>query len=152
MAATQSQNKYHGATPAANAEISEQILVGRTWGLVGVTFTMTQGITQTPQPILIIDDGQEVLFSALGCGAAQAASTTCRYSFFVGFTTQATILGATTACFSFAPLPQGLILKPGYRIRTSTLGIGANSQYSAPTFLIVDYGDAASPLFPVSTV
>ena len=146
MTTTQQPNKYHGATPAANTEITEYVFPGRTWGLVGVTFTMTQGLTQTPQPILIIDDGNEVLFSALGASAAQAVSTTCRYNFGIGLVTSA-VLGVTTGCLAFAPLPQGLILKPGYRIRTSTLGIGANSQYSAPTFMIVEYGDSASPLY-----
>jgi hypothetical protein len=45
-------------------------------------------------------------------------------------------VGATTNVHSNAPLPAGLVLLPGYTIGTSTIGIGANSDYAAPKLYV----------------
>jgi hypothetical protein len=124
-----------GTNPAANAELAETVPAGSRWKLLAVSVALVQGATQTPQPILVIDDGTNVIFEGFGSSAAQAVSTTCRYTWAPGLTLTAQI-GATTNVHSTASLPEGLILPAGYRIRTVTVGIGANSDYGAPTLLV----------------
>lgn len=125
-----------GTDPAANAEFSQTVPSGELWWLVTVSVALVQGITQTPQPILVIDDGTNVIFQIPGSTAAQAVSTTCQYSW--GADLQITgQIGATTNVNSSAPLPQSLVLPAGYRIRSNTVGIGANSNYGAPNFYVV---------------
>lgn len=80
-----------------------------------------------------------IVYEGFGASAAQAVSTTCRYSWAVGLPLSAPV-GATTNVHATAPLPEDLVLGPGYRIRTSTLGKGANSDYGAPSILVVEHG------------
>lgn len=127
-----------GTNPAANTEITETVTAGETWRLLAVTVALVQGATQTPQPILIIDDGTNVVFESFGSSAAQSASTTCQYTWAPGLALSGQV-GSGANVHSLAPLPDGLILPAGYRIRTSTLGIGANSDYGAPGLLVVKY-------------
>lgn len=124
-----------GADPAANTEVSDTVPAGQVWALIAVVIDLVQGITQTPQPILQIDDGTTVVAESVGSTAAQGASTTCRYAWGTGYTLTGQI-GATPNIRSFAPLPFGLVLPAGYRIRTVTLGIGANTNYGAPRYLV----------------
>lgn len=127
-----------GTNPAANTEVSETVPAGQTWQLLAVSVALVQGLTQTPQPILQIDDGTTVLFESFGASAAQAASTTCRYTWAAGNTVSA-LIGATTNVHAVAPLPEGLVLAAGSRIKTVTVGIGANSDYGAPALYVVKF-------------
>lgn len=129
----------NGTDQAANTEITETVPAGVYWELLAVSVALVQGATQTPQPILVIDDGTDVLFESFGSTTAQAVSTTCRYTWAPGLTLTGQV-GATTGVHSTAPLPEDLILGPGFRIKTSTLGIGANSNYGAPSLYVVEYG------------
>ena len=70
-----------GTNPGANVEILDAVPAGKTWELLGVMLTCVQGITQTPQPILQIDDGTNNVIELLASSAAQAVSTTCVYQF-----------------------------------------------------------------------
>ena len=122
------QSVTGGANAAASAEAGTiTVPVGERWLLHGVSVECVQGSTQTPWPRLIITDGSYV--GAFHSGtAAQAASTTCRHNWspagpLVGPT------GATTAVASQGTLPKGLILEAGATIATSTVGIGANTDY-----------------------
>lgn len=130
--------QVNGTNPAANAEISETVTTGKFWHLLSFSVVLVQGATQTPQPILVIDDGTDVIFESFGSSAAQAVSTTCRYTWAPGLPLTGQI-GATTNVHSTAPLPEDLILGPGYRIRTSTIGIGANTDYAAGSLFVVEY-------------
>ena len=125
------------ADPAANAEFSQTVTAGKKWQLLSVSVALVQGATQTPQPILVIDDGTNVVFESFGSSAAQAVSTTCRYTWAPGLTLTGQV-GATTNVHSTAPLPLGLTLGAGYRIRSSTLGIGAGTDYGVASLLIVE--------------
>lgn len=128
-----------GADPAANTEASVVVPAGKQWLVLAVSIQLVQGLTQTPQPILVLDDGTTVFFEAFGSSAVQAVSTTCRYTWSPDSPLTGQI-GATTNVHSTAPLPEGLILGPGYRVRTSTLGLGANSDYGVPALYVVEYG------------
>lgn len=129
-----------GADPAANAEVGPiAVPAGKFWRLLTVSVSLVQGLTQTPQPILTVDDGTNVLFEGFGSSAAQAASTTCRYTWASDLPLTAQV-GAGAGVHSMAPLPEDLVLQPGWRIRTQTLGIGANSDYGVPSLLVLEYG------------
>lgn len=128
-----------GTDQAANTEITETVPAGKYWTLISISVALAQGITQTPQPILVIDDGTNVLYESFGSSAAQAVSTTCRYTWAPGLTLSGQV-GTTTNVHSNAPLPEGLILGPGFRIKTNTIGLGANSNYGVPALYYVQTG------------
>ena len=128
-----------GTNPAANTELTDTVPTGKFWALFSVSVSLVQGATQTPQPILIIDDGANTIFESLGSSAAQAASTTCQYTW-AGLLPLSGQLGSGAGIHSTAPLLYPLLLQPGWRIRTSTLGIGANSDYGAPSYYVAELG------------
>lgn len=123
-----------GSDPAANTEFSQTVPTGKYWQLYAVTVSLAQGATQTPQPTLIIDDGTTTLYQSFGGSSAQNASVTAQYTWAPGLSLTAG--GAATVIT--APLPADLELPAGYRIRSSTTGIGANSNYGAPAFFVVE--------------
>lgn len=119
-----------GANPAANAECLITVPAGERWVLKSVSVSLVQGATQTPWPVLIIDDGTNTLWSAHSGTAAQAFSTTCQHSW--GAAAPTGIQGATTVVQAQGPIPQDMVLEAGSRIRTLTTGIGANTDYGVP--------------------
>lgn len=127
-----------GTDPAANTEVAETVPDGEFWELLAVSVLLVQGLTQTPQPVLVIDDGADVVFESFGASAAQAASTTVRYTWAPGLTLSG-LVGATPNIHAVAPLPATLTLLPGWRIRTATPGLGANSNYGAPNLYLVKH-------------
>lgn len=126
-----------GTDRAAGVEVSETVPAGKSWELRCVSVVLVQGATQTPQPLLVIDDGTNVIFESFGAAAAQGASTTQRYTWApeLPFVTA----GTTPNIHSTAPMPC-LPLGPGYRVRTVTLGIGANSDYGVPSLFVAEFG------------
>lgn len=129
--------QINGTNPAANTEISETVPAGKAWLLKAVSVALVQGITQTPQPILVIDDGTDVVFESFGSSAAQAASTTCRYTWAPELSLTGQI-GTGANIHSMAPLLEELVLPAGYRVRTVTLGIGANTDYGVPSLYVAE--------------
>jgi hypothetical protein len=127
---------FTGTDPAANAEISEAVPAGKWWEILAISVLLVQGATQTPQPTITVDDGTTVFFASLGASSAQNASVTTRYTWAPGLTLSAG--GAATS--ATAPLPSGLILPAGYRIKTVTAGKGANTDYGAPQFFVRELG------------
>jgi hypothetical protein len=127
------------ADPAANNEFSQAVPAGKEWELLAVRVALVQGLTQTPQPILVIDDGTNTIFESFGSSAAQAVSTTCGYSWAPNLPLTGQV-GSGANVRSLGPLPEGVVLEPGFRIRSVTLGLGANSDYGAATLYVVEYG------------
>lgn len=123
------------ANPAANAEFSFTVPAGETWLLLGVSVQMVQGITQTPWPSLVIDDGTNVLSQVYSGTAAQAASTTAQHTWTVGATPVSA--GASPNIFSTGGLGAGIVLPAGYRFRSVTAGLGANSDYGIPRAMVI---------------
>jgi hypothetical protein len=76
-----------------------------------------------------------IIYEGFGSTNAQAASTTCRYTWGLGLSNSA-VVGTTTNVHATATLPAGTIVGPGFRIRSFTVGIGANSDYGAPLFQV----------------
>lgn len=128
-----------GSNPAANTEVSVAVPSGKSWILYAVTVPLVQGATQTPQPILIIDDGTTVFFESFGATDAQPVSTTARYTW-IPRGTLAALVGSGADMHAIAPLPEGLVLPAGFRVRTSTLGKGANTDYGAPALYVAELG------------
>lgn len=127
-----------GANPAANAEASDAVPAGKVWELMAYRIVMVQGATQTPLPILQLDDGTTIFAESPGSTTAQAVSTTAQYTWAPGLLTTGQ-LGTTPDIRSTGGLPEGIPLLPGYRVRTVTPGKGANSDYGAPQMLVAEY-------------
>ncbi len=126
-----------GTNPAANAEWTQTVPATESWLLLAVTIALVQGATQTPQPVLRVTDGTNLIFESFGCTTAQAVSTTCQYTWAPGLVISG-LIGATTGVHAVAPLPANLICQPGYVISSgTTVGLGANTDYGAPNFFVV---------------
>lgn len=128
-----------GSDPGAGVEFSVTVPAGKTWKLLAVSVALAQGITQTPLPILVLDDGTTVFAESLGSSVVQAVSTTTRYTWAPDLPLTGQI-GATTNVRSTGALPKDLLLAAGYRVRSVTPGIGANSDYGVPALYVVEYG------------
>lgn len=127
------------AAPAAGAEITPFVVpTGKWWQLLAAYVSLTQGLTQTPQPILQVDDGTNLVAEFPGSSAVQAASTTTGYTWGPDVTTTGQV--GTGATVRAAAAMASLFLPGGYRVKTVTVGIGANSQYGAPALYVVEYG------------
>jgi hypothetical protein len=128
-----------GTDVAANTEFSHTVPTGKLWVVKLVSVRLVQGATQTPRPSLLLDDGGGQPFvQSIGSSAVQAASTNCIYQWFAG-TALTGQVGVSPDFFSQAPIPDGLQLPAGYRLRSVTGGIGANSNYEAPRFYVVEF-------------
>lgn len=142
---------YSGA-PAAQRNVSAPTVAGgitgltittttqgsnaKSWYLFSVSVQLVQGITQTPLPVLTIDDGANIVYQSPGCSAALSASTTAQFTWAPGLS-----LGAGGAgTVQTASLPYECVLPSGFRIRTVTTGIGANTNYGAPSYLVCELG------------
>ena len=108
----------------------------KSWLLLSASVSLAQGATQTPNPTLIIDDGSNVVFQSTPLASAINAGVTAQVTWAPGVALSGG--GAATVCT--IPIPYGLVLPTGYRIRTSTAGIGANTNYAAPSYLVVELG------------
>jgi hypothetical protein len=134
-----------GTNPAAGVELGgggqgvDSPSTSKWWYLLSISVSLVQGITQTPQPILIIDDGANTIYEMEGSSAAQAVSTTCQYTWAPNLPLTGQ-LGSAANTHSTAPLPYPMILLPSWRIRTITLGIGANTDYGAPSYYVCEVG------------
>lgn len=122
-----------GTTPAVGAEISETVPANVAWQLNTFKFTLTSSAGGTTRsPFLAIDDGTNVLFEGTP-NLIVNASTFGTYTWAQG--TQATLTGAIAAL----ALPIGIILQPGYRIRTLTGGLQVGDQYTAPQYCVEEW-------------
>ena len=129
-----------GTNPAANTELSTTVTAGEIWELISYSVACVQGITQTPQPILRIADAAGlVIFEGFGSSGAQAASTTCQYTWMAGAGAPSAQVGATTNVHAVAGLPLGLVLGSAFVISSVTVGIGANTDYGAPQLYVLKY-------------
>lgn len=127
-----------GINPAANTELSDVVPAGKWWWLLSVTVSLVQGATQTPLPVLQIDDGTTNIYSSAGATTAMTASTTAQFTWGVGLVVSA-LIGATPNIVATAPLPEFLVLGPGFHIKTLTAGIGANSDYGAFQYYVCEF-------------
>jgi hypothetical protein len=129
-----------GADPAAGAECLVTVPAGATWRLISFSVQNVQGGASTPLPSLVLDDGANIFFQSPGCTAAQAISTTQRYTWLVGQGLVSGAVGTSPNVLSQAPLPKDNLLMAGYRVRTVTAGIDANANFGVPVLLVAEVG------------
>lgn len=125
-----------GTDPSANTECSVTVPAGKWWLIYAVSVSLAQGATQTPWPSLILDDGVTAFWQGFSGTAAQNASVTTVHSWAPGLTAT----GSAASTSNQGALPSDLVLPAGYRIRTSTTGLGANSNYGAPILFVCELG------------
>lgn len=127
-----------GTNPAANVEVTETVPTGKYWQLLSMSVTLVQGATQTPNPTLFIDDGTNTQFFVGGFTTTQSVSTTARYHWGADFR-DIDLTGTTPNITASKALPGVVLMPPGWRIRTSTTGKGANTDYGAPTLVVIEF-------------
>lgn len=114
--------------PAVNTEASITVPTGVRMSILSIHLTIAQGATQTPLPsIEIVDATGTVVGTYAGASAATSASTTSTFDWMEG----AALTAGAGATSNRAPIPRGLCVGPGWKIRTSTNGKGANTDLSA---------------------
>jgi hypothetical protein len=123
------------SAPSAGADFANTtVSTNSMWLVTSFTASMVQGITQTPAPSLVIDDGTNILYQ-IPIGVVIAASTTVQCTWGLGL--PATV--NNTAGGSVAAGLPNVLLVAGSRIRTVTNGIGANSAWGAAKLTYVQW-------------
>lgn len=123
-----------GTLPAAGAEISESVPTGVRWRILAFRYSLTSSVAVANRDSqLTIDDGANI-FVQESAEAPQAASLAWRYTWAPGL-----VIGAQSNATVFVPLPVGLELNAGSRIRTATQNLQAADQYSAPQYFVEEF-------------
>lgn len=123
-----------GTDPAAGVEIAETVPAGVRWALRSVRFTLTTDATAANRrPTFIIDDGANEIWR-VNSNVDQTATQISIYEAGAG----APFATLDARVFSL-PLPVGLELLEGYRLRTSTAAIVAGDNYSAPVYQVEEW-------------
>lgn len=122
------------ADPAANNEATLTVPANTYYKIVSASITCVQGITQTPTVALkIADAAGNVVIQANGSSAAISVSTTSVCNWFPG----AVLTAGAAATVNNAPIPDDLVIPPGYIISTVTAGKGANTDLGVLTLFVV---------------
>jgi hypothetical protein len=124
-----------GSTPAPGAEISEVIPSQRRWTLLCFRSTLTTSATVANRfPGFLLDDGGINLF-LIHTNAALVASSALNTQISPGNQFYGDGVGSLSL-----PFPTPLDLKVGYHIRSNTPGLQAADQWSAPQYLVLEWG------------
>lgn len=124
-----------GATPAAGAEISESMTANRRRMLLSFRFGLLTSATVANRFVgIFIDDGVNELF-AIHSSTAETATQNLDY-----VAAPSSPFFADTNARFIIPLPSPVWLRAGHRIRTATVGLQAGDQYSAPQYLVLEWG------------
>lgn len=124
-----------GSSPAAGAEIAETVPTGALWRLNSFQFGFTASANvATRYPELVIDDGANTLLQIDG-----ARNITAGQAFSLGFGAGMQFRQSPQQNHDLYALPGPFILRPGYRVRTSTLSLQANDQYTAPQYQVEEW-------------
>jgi hypothetical protein len=124
-----------GTTPAAGAEINEVVPANRRWALIAIRAILTASATVANRfPSYNIDDGVNT-FWQVHTSVAQTAGQGVLYEGASGQTFFNDTQGSLVI-----PLPTPLPLKTSFRIRTITGGIQAGDQWTAPQYLVQEWG------------
>lgn len=128
-----------GATPGAGAEISETVPTGARWELIAFSTQLVTSVAAgVRRPQLTLDDGANV-FYRLSHTAGHAANVTFRHQWFAGSPEVAADLNANLTI----PLPIGIRLGSGHRIKTVTVNIDVADQWSLVQYLVREWIEGA---------
>jgi len=123
-----------GTDPAAGNEISETVPTNARWRLISVYFYFsTSAVVGNRTVRLIIDDGANPVWQ-VNAPIPHPENRIRLYVAGAGFARD-----AQEASNPMLPLPQGLVLAEGYRIRTDTVGLDTGDTYSAPHLLVEEW-------------
>jgi hypothetical protein len=124
-----------GTTPAAGAEINEVVPTFRRWLLLALKASLTTGVAVANRfPGVRITDGALTSY-LIHVSIAQAASLTQGFNFAPG----QPFFNDTTGNF-LIPLPQPIWLKAGFQLKTDTVALQAADQWTAPQYLVMEWG------------
>jgi hypothetical protein len=123
-----------GTNPAAGVEILETVPAGVRWLLRSFAFNFTaSGVAANRVPVLTIDDGAAIVWEA-SSAIAVTAGQLAKYR-----------AGAGLPFFTYdtrsyqLPLPEGLALPAGARIRTVTAALDVGDDYAAPIYGVEEF-------------
>ncbi len=123
-----------GTNPAAGLDITETVPTNARWLLKAFRFTLTtSAAAANRRPTLIVDDGANEIWR-VGSNVDQTATQISIYEAGAG----AAFATLDARVFSL-PLPVGLLLMGGYRVRTSTAAIDAGDDYAAPIYEVEEW-------------
>jgi hypothetical protein len=129
------QRSINGTQPGAGAEISESVPANRRWILLAFRATLTTSATVGNRQVNITLDDGLTLFVNSGSGFPQTASTGVPYHFFPG-----AFRGDNGNSSVGLQAPTVMNMRSSFRIRTSTLGLLAGDQWSAPQYVVLEWG------------
>ncbi len=123
-----------GAAPAAGAEIVTAVPANATWRLLSWRAQLVTAIAVANRRVhLVVDDGATIL-QDLASADTEVASLARNYNAAAdGFPRVAQDSEV------YIPLPAGLVLRSGFRIRTLTTAIQAADQWGAPQLFVEEY-------------
>lgn len=128
-----------GTSPAAGAEISESVPTGARWELLAFrTLFTTAAAVANRTNYLTLDDGATEYFRM-----QQNATFVASQAWVVGWAQGLALWANQGQPGQLAPLPTGLRLGAGHRIKTVTAGIQAADQYSAVQYLVREWLEGA---------
>lgn len=120
-----------GTDPAAGVEVSEVVPGGVRWRLISLVAALVTDATVINRFVgLWLDDGASVYFKSTG--PSHPASNTIPYTFSTAAIKDPGVLSGGT----LMPIPIGIVLPAGHRMRTNTLNLQAGDNYGAPIFLV----------------
>ena len=135
------QKVVETAAPAAGAESITTVPAGKYWRLASFYATLTTDATvATRIPVLIIDDGTNVLWRGLSATTGVAAGLSMAFGSGAHYGTYATQAGVSVAGFSLID-PDWFVLEPGWRIRTLTTAIVAGDQWGIARLVVQETDD-----------
>lgn len=128
------------ANPAAGAEFTITGPGKGLWRVISVAFRLVTDATVAARvPILTGDDGTTVWLKTAD-NTSQAASLTVDYGAFAG-----AAAGSVAGVYTHFPLgDNGVILYPGWRLRSTTSALQAGDQYSNIGFLVEEFPNGPS--------
>jgi len=127
-----------GADPAAGVEISETVPAGARWRLMSLRASLTTDASvANRRPVFTLDDGAAVYYS-IGSSADIPASNTIPI-----IASQAASPSQSAAGHNTVPLPPGLVMSAGHRIRTVTTSFQAGDNWTAPQMLVEEWLEGA---------
>ena len=125
-----------GTTPAAGAEIVETVPTSARWRLLAFRFGLTTSAAVANRiPQLVRDDGVNVYNSDFP-NLTQTAGLFETYQF---ANSPVPVQFALNGFVNFWPMSDQLILTANHRIRTSTAALQGGDQYSAPTYMVIEW-------------
>jgi hypothetical protein len=124
-----------GSAVAAGGEVLEAVPANRRWQLLSFSTTLaTSAAAGVRNTSFIIDDGASIFYQ-LASSQAQNPSTTVHFNLVPGLP-----FSFDTLSHINIPAPTPTILRSGFRIETSTLGILAGDQYSLTQYSVLEWG------------